>query len=119
MNNLNLYKYALVWLLSISFVFLSIFGVLIYFSFNVNFYKNHSGQSQVTSTNISDLESVYSFLQNKEALNNNFGSLELSHLQDVKKIFSIAHYVFWISIAIFISIALFFILSSKYKPIFR
>lgn len=109
----------LTWIISISFSFVTIFASLLYFSFNLDFYKSHSGQTQITSSTISDTQNIYNFLQNKTALNYNFTSLEKSHLQDVKNIFSIAYYIFWISLSWFIIITLYFILSKNYNQIFK
>lgn len=109
----------LIWLLSISFIFINTFGVLLYFSFNTNFYLNQFSPNQVTDSKISDLENVYSFLQNKTQLNDNFTALETSHLKDVKSIFSIVNYIYYISLILFISIIVYFILSKKYNLILK
>lgn len=109
----------LIWLLSISFIFINIFGVLLYFSFNTNFYIKQFTPTQITDSNISDLKNIYSFLQNKTQLNTNFTQSEASHLKDVKIIFSIASYIFYISLILFIIIIVYFILSKKYNLIFK
>jgi len=114
-----IYMKKLIWLISISFVFINIFGVLLYFSFNPNFYIKHFNTEQITDFRLSDFKSTYSFLQNKSELNNHFTVLEKSHLQDVKEIFSVVYYIFWISIILFFISSLFLIYIRKYSLIFK
>jgi hypothetical protein len=106
-------------LLSISFVFINIFGVLIYFSFNSDFYINHFDNTQITNPNLPDLQNAYSFIQNKADLNSNFSPLETSHLQDVQDIFTIIHYILLVSIILFGIITWFLIYRHKYNLIFK
>lgn len=109
----------LIWLLSISFIFINILGILLYFSFNTNFYVKQFTPTQVTNSNLYDLQNVYSFLQNKTQLNSNFTPLEASHLQDVRVVFLIVNYIFYISLIFFITIIVYFILSKKYNLILK
>ena len=105
--------------LSLSFFLINVIGIFTYFWLNVNLYIKYSETSQITSTNMIDLQNAYDFLKNKVGLNNNFTTLEASHLQDVKNIFSIVYYIFQISLILFVVITLFFIFSHQYNQIWK
>jgi integral membrane protein (TIGR01906 family) len=106
-------------LLSLLFFIINVLSIFIYFSLNVKLYVKYSEPSQITSSNITDLQNVYSFLQNKSDLNTHFTPLEISHMQDVKTIFSIVNYIFIVSLFIFIIIIVYLIYLHKYKQIFK
>lgn len=106
-------------LLSLLFFIINVLGIFIYFSLNVKLYVKYSEPSQITSWNITDLQNIYSFLQNKSDLNSHFTALEISHMQDVKNIFSIVHYIFIASLTLFIIIILYLIYLHQYNQIFK
>ncbi|MCF7834867.1 DUF1461 domain-containing protein [Candidatus Gracilibacteria bacterium] len=106
-------------LISISFILINILGISIYFSFNPNFYLKHFDTPQITNINKTDIQNIYSFLQNKSDLNNNFTALEASHLRDVQKIFSIIYYILRISILVFVLNVSFLIYSKKSNQILK
>jgi len=106
-------------LLSLLFFIINVLGIFIYFSLNVKLYIKYSEPSQITSWNITDLQNIYSFLQNESDLNSHFTALEISHMQDVKKIFSIVHYIFIASLTLFIIIILYLIYSHQYNQILK
>lgn len=106
----------IIWL---SFAIINIFGVLIYFWFNTNFYINHFSPTIISQSDMSDMQSVYNYIQNQSDLTSNFTSSEISHLYDVKVIFQYVVYILYATISIFIIITLFLIFLQKYKIIYR
>lgn len=110
-------KYSrIIWLL---FAIINIFGVLIYFWFNTSFYINHFSPTIISKSDLSDMQSVYNYIQNQSDLTPNFTSWEVSHLYDVKVIFQYIVYILYVAISIFIIITLFLIFIQKYKIIYR
>jgi uncharacterized membrane protein len=107
------------WILWLLFAIINIFGVLIYFWFNTKFYINHFGTTIIQESDLSDMQSVYNFLQNQSDLTDNFTLSEISHLHDVKTIFQYIIYTLYAAVSIFIIITLFLIYHQKYKIIYR
>ena len=103
------------WIISVLFVFVNIFGVLLYFSFNLGFYKKQFTSIELTESRISDVRNVYDFIQNKSELNSSFDAEEYSHLEDVKNIFSIVIVIFWILLLLLVITLIYCLLLSKYN----
>lgn len=101
------------WIISVLFVFVNIFGVLLYFSFNLDFYKKQFTSIEITEFTISNVKNVYDFIQNKSELNSSFNAEESSHLEDVKNIFSIVIVAFRILLLLLVITLIYCLFLSK------
>lgn len=103
------------WIISVLFVFVNIFGVLLYFSFNLDFYKKQFTSIELTESRISNVRNVYEFIQNKSELNSSFNAEESSHLKDVKNIFNIVIVGFWILLPLLVITLIYCLFLSKHS----
>lgn len=99
----------------ISFIISNILWSVLFFSFNLNFYRNHNEDENF----FTQANNVYLFLQNKSYLIEDFNHSEKSHLEDVKQIFSLSEKIFFISTISFVLLSLIFIYRKKYFLFFR
>lgn len=107
----------LVWLISLLFLIISIFGILQIFSFSLNFYKDQFRPVEISESKILNVENVYGFLQDKNPINIDFTKSEYEHLDDVKIIFNLVYLVFRISLFLLVGLSIFLIFISKYSII--
>lgn len=105
------------WIISVLFVFVNIFGVLLYFSFNLDFYKQQFTSIELTESRILNVKNVYDFIQNKSELNSSFNTEESSHLEDVKNIFSVVIVSFWILLLLLVITLIYCLFLSKHNSI--
>lgn len=103
----------LIWIISLLFLIINVFGILKIFSFDLNFYKDHFTSTEISESRILYVENVYGFLQDKELISADFTKSEYEHLNDVKIIFNIVYIVFWISLFLFLGIGVYLIFMSK------
>lgn len=103
----------LIWIISLLFLIINVFGVLKIFSFDLNLYKGHFTSTEISESRILYVENIYGFLQDKEPISNDFTKSEYEHLNDVKIIFNIVYIVLWISLFLFLGIGIYLIFMSK------
>ncbi|HCB52097.1 TPA: hypothetical protein DEP21_06080 [Patescibacteria group bacterium] len=80
-----LFKSLRTWILAICMSILLVITPLLYFSFNLNFYKEHLPQS--TNEQQTLVQNIQQFLFYKETSNLDITSEEYSHMLDVQTIF--------------------------------
>lgn len=108
-------------LLPTSTVVILLITPLLYYSFNLNFYENHT----VYDTNftkdqqLKSVENIYNFLLWTEWLNTNLTNEEISHMNDVKSIFNKVFIIEIISIFIFLMTILSLFLERKIHAIMK
>jgi len=108
-------------LLIISTSILLLVTPLLYYTFNIDFYAIHTifNTTITKDQQIKSVENIHSFLLWTEGLNTNLTNEEISHMQDVKKIFNKVFITEIISIFIFLIVILFLFLERKIYTIMK